>query len=391
MKLSAQQQAAADEVVDWFRHRTDSQPVFRLFGYAGTGKTSCAQTIAESLGVRTEFATFTGKAAHVLQRKGCSGARTIHSLIYLPKAKSGERLRALREKLEKSTPENKAQVLREIEEEEENYARPLFSLKIESDLRQADLLILDEVSMVGEQIATDLLSFKVPILALGDPAQLPPVKDAGWFTNEEPDFMLTEVHRQAAESQVLRIATSIRETGDYGQASIYERGGMSIDQVAEFDQILVGTNKTRVRSNDRIRAHFGFEGEVPNVGERLICTRNDPEYGLLNGSQWFVESAYGDDVSDRLAVALRSVDDEKHVVRCDMHAHPFRGEEIPYFEVREACCFDFAYAITTHKAQGSEWPRVVVIDEAHKFPASSRRAWRYTAVTRAADEVAIIR
>jgi len=347
MNLSRQQLAAVDAVTAWFRDGADEQQVFRLFGYAGTGKTTIARHIADEIGARVQFATFTGKAAHVLQSKGCAN------------------------------------------EEEDNHSRPSFTLNLTSDLTRSDLLILDEVSMVGKQIADDLRKFKVPILCLGDPAQLPPVKDEPELISAEPDVLLTEIHRQAAESPVLRMATSLRETGDYGGGPIYERGGMGIEQVAAFDQIIVGTNATRRRSIDKLRAFHCYTGTVPNVGERLICTRNDHELGLLNGSQWIVREAF-DDGADRILFCLESVEDGT-MLRCEAHAHPFRGEEIPYFELREAQCFDFAYAITVHRAQGSEWPRVCIIDEAHKFPSSMRRSWRYTAVTRAAEEVAIIR
>lgn len=391
MNLSTSQLAAVDAAVEWYGS-ADRAPVFRLFGYAGTGKTTIARHIADQIGSNVQFATFTGKAAHILQGKGCPNARTIHSLIYLPKVKSAARLRELRRKLREAEPgPEHDELLRLVEEEQANQSRPSFTLNLTSDLKGTDLLVIDEVSMVGQEIAEDLLTFGVPILALGDPAQLPPVKDVSYFIDAEPDVLLTEIHRQAAESEVLRMATSLRETGDYGGGAIYERGGMSIEQVAEFDQIIVGTNRTRVRSNDRIRRHFGYEGEVPNVGERLICTRNDHELGLLNGSQWIVRSCHEDPSTGRLSMHMTSCDDERESVRCDVHPHPFRDEEIPWFEIREAQCFDYAYAITVHKAQGSEYPRVVVIDEAHKFPVHARRPWRYTAVTRASDEVAIIR
>ena len=66
--------------------------------------------------------------------------------------------------------------------------------------------------MVDEDLGRDLLSFGKPVLVLGDPAQLPPVKGGGFFTEAEPDVMLTEVHRQAADNPIIRAvhATSAR-------------------------------------------------------------------------------------------------------------------------------------------------------------------------------------
>ena len=77
--------------------------------------------------------------------------------------------------------------------------------------RRAKLVIIDECSMVGAELGRDLLSFGVPVLVLGDPAQLPPVEDAGFFTNGQPDIMLSEVHRQAADNPIIRLSMDVRE------------------------------------------------------------------------------------------------------------------------------------------------------------------------------------
>lgn len=395
MKLSSQQRDAIDAIQSWASDPT--KPVYSLHGYAGTGKTTIAREIAERLSPAVvQFATFTGKAAHVLQSKGCWNARTIHSLVYLPKQKCTDRLKRLRQYIEdlrfdeETTDEERELAQIEYEEEEANVARPDFSLNLQSDLKKTDLLVIDECSMVGEQIAKDLLSFEVPILAMGDPAQLPPVKDTPYFMTMKPDSLLTQIHRQAEESPILQLATLIR-AGDPDWSDhplIHPKGELGIDQVAAFDQILVGTNKTRIRVIDRIRDHLGFRGEVPNVGERLVCTRNDPDTGLLNGSQWMVESVV--DSGHRIGLELTSCEGMGRV-ECEAHVHPFRGEKIPWFEIREAQCFEFAYALTVHKSQGSEFPSVCYIDEAGRFPSDVRRALRYTAVTRAAENLAVIR
>src|SRR5882757_10072335 len=167
--FSPQQDAALRAVAEWLKAkpgRGNTPAVFRLFGYAGTGKTTLARHLAEGVEGNVVFAAFTGKAALVMRARGCVDARTIHSLIYRPK---------------------------EIESEE-----PSFVLNDDSEAAQAKLIIVDECSMVDEELGRDLLSFGRPVLVLGDPAQLPPVKGGGFFTEAEPDFMLMEVHRQAA-------------------------------------------------------------------------------------------------------------------------------------------------------------------------------------------------
>ncbi len=397
MELSTEQNAAKHAVLDWM---ADGAPggVFRLFGNAGTGKTTIAKSIAEDVNGEVIFAAFTGKAALVLNSKGCYGARTIHSLIYLPRAKCSENLIKIREAMESETDEDRQRELREeYKLESENLKRPAFNLNRDSDLGNATLLILDEVSMVDELIGRDLESFHCPILALGDPAQLPPVKGQGYFINEEPDFMLEEIHRQAEGSGILNLATQVRQGGtlsyqDEEDARVLPRGN-SDEFMEQFDQIICGTNKVRRSINRRMRAIKGFEGPLPIVGDRIICLRNDADKGLLNGSQWDVCGVQEcTEDPDKLVLSIASAGDpDAYTFTVTAHKQYFLGteDEIAFYDIREAQCFDYAYAITCHKAQGSQWPTVAIINEAGKFRASASQ-WLYTAITRAADQVTII-
>ena len=396
MNFSPQQQAALSAAEQWFE--TAADPVFRVFGYAGTGKTTIAKQFAEMVDGLVHFASYTGKAAHVLREKGCMGAMTLHSLIYVPKSKSAQRLRDLQKEyvtqVDGGAPERILRRLREqIQLEKDNVKRPSFALNPESALNSAKLLIIDEVSMVNEQMGEDLLTFGTPILVLGDPAQLPPVKGGGYFTNTKPDVLLTEVHRQAEGSPILRVATDVRQGRGLLKAGemVVPKGSMDIEDLASFDQVLVGTNKSRRHINRKMRQHLGYTDELPVCGDRLICTRNDGETGLLNGSQWMVEHVRPSDYDDdRIMLHLSGVDVDEHVT-CEAHAHPFLGEEIPFFEIREAQCFEYAYAMTVHKAQGSQFGSVVLVDESTRFPEHQRRAWLYTGITRASHDLKIIR
>src|SRR3954447_8475454 len=160
--FSPQQDQALQAVSAWLAEKPGgpgTQQIFRLFGYAGTGKTTLARHLAQNVDGKVAFAAFTGKAAMVMRAKGCFGASTIHSLIYRAR-ESGEET-------------------------------PSFDLWEDAPASKAKLIVIDECSMVDADLGRDLLSFGVPILVLGDPAQLPPISGGGFFTAEEPDMMLT--------------------------------------------------------------------------------------------------------------------------------------------------------------------------------------------------------
>lgn len=362
MELSTTQARALDSVVDWYTKRKQHQQVFSIFGYAGTGKTTLAKQIADACGCNVEFAAFTGKAAYVLSQKGCKPSSTIHQLIYRPITRPGGKVE--------------------------------FVLDDESLLYDADLLILDEVSMVGEDLGTDLLSFGKPVLVLGDPAQLPPIHGAGFFDTKEPDIMLTEIHRQAEGNPIIRMATEVRHgkvlnpNDDWGDSSIISE--LSNEVALGADQIIVGKNVTRQRSNARMRQLLGFEGTIPLPEEKLICLKNNHKLGLLNGSMWTVVSA-----KKSGAFYLMDLEGEnKDRILRDISVHPdyFLTGTAPTIQGRRdpANHFDYGYAVTCHKAQGSQWDKLVIIDESHVFR-QDRNRWLYTAITRAADRLSLYR
>lgn len=403
LELSPQQLAAFDAVRAWLALEAEERgsDVFRLFGYAGTGKTTIAKDLAAECGGQVAFATFTGKAASVLRDKGCYTAQTIHSLIYIPKIKGAQHLEKLRQEITAETDPDKLRELRQqADAERENLKRPSFTLNLDSALRDAALLVLDEVSMVGTSIAQDLLSFGVPILALGDPAQLPPVRDGGYFTEATPDVMLTEVHRQAQDSPVLRLATMIRQGeevsyGEYGTSRVVRKGVLSVQELAAHDQVICGRNATRHAVNARIRKEVkGFESHLPQAGDRLVCRRNDRDTGLLNGTQWDVSGS--EIISDDL-ISLSISDssaplEARYPFEVIAHRHHFedRAKDLAPWEAKDAQHFEYGYVVTAHTAQGSGWPSVAVIDEGDCFKQDARR-WRYTACTRASERVTIIR
>lgn len=381
--LSPQQDQAIAKVRAWLKDPNGPQ-IFRLFGYAGTGKTTLAKILAENVR-RVLYATFTGKAALVLRSKGCEGASTIHSLIYSVE-------------FDPITSERK------------------FVLNPGSAVADADLLIIDEVSMVAEDLARDLLSFGTKLLVLGDPAQLPPVKGEGYFINAAPDHLLTEVHRQAAENPIIRMSMDVRAgkpiaPGQYGESLVLGRDARRSqrDRIAEIiksaDQIICGMNKTRAGMNARARELKGIgdpsDRFAPVVGDKLICLRNDHDAGLLNGSMWNVidcelhQPKKAMDGSDRIPLwkmAVQSIDEpdrEPQIV--SVFPNFFHGTESDlHWKVRRCSDeFTFGQAITCHKAQGSQWDRPIIFDESGVFREDASK-WLYTAVTRAAESLTLV-
>jgi exodeoxyribonuclease-5 len=368
---SPQQSAAIRSVLDWHSEPPESRSqVFRLFGWAGTGKTTLAKEIAANIKGLVLYATFTGKAALVLRKKGCGDASTIHSLIY--KVEQAPRTGDLR-----------------------------FTLNEESDLRGAALLIVDEVSMVGLTLAQDLLSFGTPVLVLGDPFQLPPVKDEGFFTNEEPDVMLTEIHRQAEENPIIRLSMDVREgrrfmPGQYGESVVArspDRQWLG-ERVLSCDQVLCGLNRTRVTYNRRIREMKNLRGFSepwhPIMGDRLICLRNDREKAIFNGGMWDTQDVTFDG-RGALDLTLTSLDEERPPITGRVFQEFFNGTEqtLDWKERRKSLEFTFGWAITCHKSQGSQWDDVLVFDESAAFREAAPN-WLYTALTRAAEKVTVI-
>ncbi|WP_068312867.1 ATP-dependent DNA helicase [Polycladidibacter hongkongensis] len=370
MDWSPQQDDALQAAADWLRH--GGSQVFRLFGYAGTGKTTLARHLAEGIDGDVAFGAFTGKAAHVLRQKGCGDASTIHSLIYRPKGTKQS-------------------------EDDDEEVTPQFTINRDSAAAKCDLIIIDECSMVDEELGRDLLSFGKKVLVLGDPAQLPPVKGGGFFTEAEPDFMLTEVHRQARDNPIVRLSMDIRDGGelhygDYGQSAVISRRDINKDIILAADQVLVGTNKTRRLYNNRIRELKGFTTQMPAVDDKLVCLRNDKQKGLLNGGLWHVKRLRPPRGNTLRFDVVAEDDFAKTSVQVKVLPSMFEegAEQLPYAIRRRADEFDYGYALTVHKSQGSQWDNVVLFDESWAFRDHKER-WLYTAVTRAAQQVTVVR
>jgi len=369
----SEQQLAALDAIGERCERGESQTFF-LSGVAGPGKSTLAREVGRRIGGKVCFCSVTGRACAVLARKGCP-ADTIDHLIYA------------RKRVEFCAAEPACAV---VCRERCKHKRERFhdkALDPESPMKKADLIIADEVSMLGRAMGEDVLSFNKPLLVLGDICQLPAISDAGYFTARKPDYHMTVIHRQAAGSPIVRLAARARHgvplpVKRYGDSAVVRSIGD--DELVTFDQIIVGTHRKRRAINKRVRKRLGFKGPHPQPGEKVVCLKNDRIRGLRNGELYRVVDVAPD---GRGFVEMIVADEDGRNVDVVAPLAGFHGDgngaDLPEQP------FDYGYAITCHKAQGSEWDSVLVFDESAVFREHSRK-WLYTAISRASQRVTVV-
>lgn len=368
---TADQARAIDAAVKWFSD-PDADQLFLLDGSAGTGKTTTLKFILEALDLKNVAAgAYTGKAARVMQRKGIRQAQTLHSMLY-----------------------------RLVRAEDRN--RLYWELNPDSPAATAELTVLDEVSMINYEQAGDLMSLARKVLVLGDTqGQLPPIEGTGAFEERPPDYRLTELNRFAADSDIVQLALAalrgdklpLMETE---QAWVLPWEPDFIDLVATLppssDRIAIcGKNETRQKINRRARAgNRRFIDTMPQPGEPIICCHNNRDYAIWNGMMGeVVNCEIHQDKHYRMSVAL-----EDGISLSSLKVDPLRFAQnyddkirLP-FPKKDTCEFDWAYCLTCHKSQGSEWEDVVVFDESRIFRGNANR-WLYTALTRASKRITV--
>jgi exodeoxyribonuclease-5 len=390
--LSPDQAAALQHIGQWYRSK--SAPYLTLGGYAGTGKTTLIAVLREKLrelddDLAVAFCAFTGKAARVLDTKlreqkvprFGDNVSTIHSLIYVADLDGAGSVTNWRKK--------------------------------DKDEVEYDLIIVDEASMVDETIWNDLLSYEIPVLAVGDHGQLPPV--SGRFNlMQNPQIKLERIFRQAEDSPIVEVATIARTTGevppgDYGDGvrkldRTNEETGQIVQELIEGWRpdrlVLCGYNHTRVKLNQAIRQQRDFEGAEPTVGDRVVCLKNNRRAKIYNGMTGTIRHLYRPDTD-------RDKDQKWYEVEIELDNEDYKyyGYILrEQFGARETIkdtplapdkkpgdLFDFGYALTVHKAQGSESEEVLLFEE--RFPKMTDddwRRWLYTGITRASVRLTIV-
>ena len=413
--LTPDQERAKNLITEWYVNTSDQ--VFVLSGYAGTGKSFLIDYVVREClrlkaGEEAVFVSPTGKAAANLVKNG-TPAGTVHGLIYT------------RDEEDFDVDEN-GEIIP---------LQQLRFIKKSSISENIRLIIVDEASMVNEEMLYDLLSFKVKCLFCGDGAQLPPVSGTCPLL-ANPHYTMTEIVRQAADNPIIRVATMARQGkripyGSYGDSvCVVGKNALSAAQrkrlFLQADQILCGRNRTRIQINQEVRGYLGIDGNafLPTENEKVICTLNDWEKPLDEESSFFLVngivgrvSNVQEEMDDLARMNFRaefmkqpiSVVFDTGIFTDEYYKHGYGSRAITlaggavvsednYELLRKLRAekeetitrFEFAYAITCHKAQGSEFDFVIVFDESWAFGEEKNR-WLYTAITRAKQKLLIIR
>ena len=384
-KPTLDQERAMESVMDWWKLQKSGY--LTLGGFAGTGKTTLMSELREKINnennkTRISFCAYTGKASQVLKNtlvkkiggKNLDNVSTIHSLIYSPIINDSKKVIGWTKK----------------------------------ESIEADLIVVDEASMINRKIWEDLKSFRIPILAVGDHGQLPPVGES-FNLMEKPMLKLEKIHRQAEDNPIIKLSMMARNEGKipvgrYGnnirKLSRYEsETGYEIEEVLQGNNddllILAGYNKTRVNLNKAIRNYKGYESDKPEVGDKVICLKNNWQKNIFNGMSGRIASIF--------PIMEKLWEPEFYEVEIEMENGMIYDGRIKADQfgnmtndnrdvsVKECDFFDFGYALTVHKAQGSQAKKVLLFEE--RFPKMSDDEWRrwlYTGITRAEKELIIV-
>ena len=384
--LNGQQQNAVILAVEWWEKMF--KLVFEISGPAGSGKTSIVHELVAKIGLKHDevlFMALVGKATMELSRRG-NNAKTIHSTIYelieVPKI-----------------DEDGNEIIRNGRV----ITKTVFKkrVKISDNIK---LLVIDEGGMINEDMGLDIESFGVPILVLGDLNQLPPVIGNPRYL-KNPDVILTEIMRQEKDSPIIKLSQmalngEYMATGDYGSdCKIIRREDLTDEMLLSHETVIVGKNSTREDITRYIRKNLmKIDTIYPQIGEKLICRKNNwktvlGNIPLINGLVGYVEDLHIHTYNKRsLAIDFRPdfIDDDAfEELPIDMEYLNLNHIEKKNYRFAKANLFEFAYAITCHLSQGSQYESVLVYYEP-MGSISYRRKWLYTAITRAKKSITIV-
>lgn len=393
IELTNEQIFATYEGEHWYR--SGSKQVFEISGAAGTGKTTLVCYLIERLGIpmkKVLFIAYMGKAVSQLARHGLP-AKTLHSAIY-----NYKRIPALDENGEIIFKENgKIKMV------------GVFELK-DYISKHIKLIVLDEGSTVETKLAKDLLSFGIPVIVLGDLNQLPPPFGNPYFL-KKPDIILTQILRQKEGDPIIWLSQRVLNNeplkpGVYGNSAVINKSDLSDFHLKQADIVLTGTNKLRYEINEYYREVIkGYQHlEYPHIGEKVICRRNnwdrtiDDGIYLTNGTtgiiSYFERRSYNgksvkiDFKPDFTRSELRNLTIDYNRLMTQNIEELQPEEHTNYFDYTMDV-FEYAYAITTHSSQGSQYPNVVFLAERFLGDEDHKKLM-YTGITRAMNSIIIV-
>lgn len=396
MELTEKQKEGLRIAVERY-HSGESYTV--ISGYAGSGKSTLVRFIISALEQSDKispkedvvYCAFTGKAAEVLRQKGNPNCKTAHKLLYTTRpTPSGGFVRTPKEVLD------------------------------------CKIVVLDECSMLPKDMTELLLSYDVYVIFCGDPGQLPPIdktQDNGLL--QDPHIFLDEIMRQAQESGIIQLSMKIRNGESIDgfrtdDVMVLNKKDFDPTMLIWADQTLCATNKTRNYLNAVHRKLLGYEKPIEE-GEKLIAIKNDWDLisdlggALTNGCVGTLHNMKSTDlylpnyfkfmqipnnkVPEIVGDFITDFGDTFEALACDKQCivtgvPALTNKQKFVLNKKKIALPDeltYGYCITTHKAQGSEWDKVLIIEEGFPYDREEHKRWLYTAVTRAAKKVVIIR
>lgn len=377
-----------NELTEWFHswengNRIRNHPQWYAYsGAAGTGKTFAVKAFIDSLGLQEDeymCCAYVGKAVLNLQKHDLP-ACTIHSLIY----------HTVIEKIPADDPDGMKYKLA---------MRFILKDHLDPNLR---LIICDEATMVNNDMRDKMLSFGLPIIFIGDMNQLPPV-----FGESEvmafPNFTLTQIMRTAEDDPIVQLSQMVLhdipyEYGSYGMCQVVDHHAIDKSLLKDFDVILCGKNATRDKMNRSVIFDVLHRPDnIPFLGAKVVNRQNNWDIAvdgvsLTNGlmgeitniskSRSYLGYYKIDFRPDFMDSEFEDLKIDRQYIRADYETRKNFG--ISRFEK-----FEYAYAITVHISQGSEWARVLFLDEPF-WDKELTKKLRYTAITRATSQIEIV-
>ena len=380
--LTEEQSRLVTKLTDWYKH--SSRQWFSYSGAAGTGKTTVIRAFIEELGLQRYIAcAFVGKAVTVLSRQGLP-ASTIHSLIY--------HVSWVPVMDEKGEPV--------LNKDGNPKMRVVFSLKNElpGDLQ---LIIVDEATMVNDDLAEDILSFGIKTVFIGDNNQLPPVFGVS-SVMLNPDFWLTKIMRQAENNPIIYLSQRVLKDlplqyGIYGKSRVVP--SVTLDETyTRYDAIIAGKNKVRDDINEYIRYNIkGVTSRLPVIGDKLICRQNDWDRSIegniylttgMTGIVTDIHRSLGGNKYMSIDFLPEISDEEFFNLLLDTQYIRMNYEDRRNYGFSRYEKFEYGYCVTCHACQGSQFDNVLFINQWF-HDADLTKKIQYTAITRAIESIDI--